>query len=129
MKTKNIVQHQMDLVEWFWNRGWACFKGDMIGVDDVEDAYVIAIKNGKVVLLNIQVLKSGNSKIDVSEESNELLMLKSRMEDSRMLVENDMITGFAVRRKFTDIWNYAVPESNRIAYKDNYPGMTEVVER
>lgn len=128
MKDKNIVQKENSLLEFFWSRGWVAMKGVPMGCEDLEHSYIVAMKRGRVLVLSIQELPSGNSKKSVSKESEELEQIRSIVEPSVLTGNLDLDVGFALAKGWEDMWRYAEHTETQLKYKDNHGYLESILE-
>lgn len=127
MKDKNIVQLEKGLCNFFNRRGWMAFKGVPFGSQTVENSYVVALKNGRVTVLSIQQLPSGNSKKKVSEEVLEMEKIKQTAVPTTMGETMDITTGFAIAKGWSDVWYYADTDRKTVKYSESFTPLDEVV--
>lgn len=127
MKDKNIVQKEMDLIDWFWNRGWCAMKGDILGMSQMDHSYIIAMKAGRVILLNIQDLESGNSKKRVHDIAHEINKMVGIIDPPGMMDDLDIVAGFAISKGWSDMWYFAGSDNPVLSYKQDHTPLQEVV--
>lgn len=127
MKDLNIVQKETRLIKFFWERGWVAMKGVPMGSEDIEYSYIVGMKRGRIFILSIQELPSGNSKKGVSDESKELEHIRSIVEPSVLTGNLDLEVGFAIAKGWDNQWRYAEHTNKQLRYGDSYERLEEVL--
>lgn len=66
------VNLTLDLCDLLWRQGWVAFRTDRASSEQRYNCDIVAMKGGKVRLVTMEILKSGNSKTDVSSKIQNL---------------------------------------------------------
>lgn len=128
MKDKNQIELQKGLIKKMWHKGWMAFRAEAIGFINVEYSYIIGLKKGRIALLNVQQLKSGNSKKKVSDRADEMDKIVSLTGFNSYDSLDNITYGFAIARGWSDQWQYLDTDRVSVKYRDEMEELFGVIE-
>lgn len=129
MTVDNPVKHEVELVDKFWASGYAAFRTASQGPGTQGNADVVALKSGKVVVLNVVVLETGTSTRKIGDVNSDLVRVKRISDDRAIGNKEETVIGHAVKKDYLDEWFYCGVDNHSAKAKENYDKLYEVIGR
>lgn len=122
---ENTIQYEVELVERLWSQGWAAFRTASQGPGGLANCDIVASKSGSTYFLNVVVMEYPTSKTKVFDEKEDLKKVARRAKTNVLDKTDGMNFGHAVKKVYSDSWDFADAQSRTIADGDELPSLNE----
>ncbi len=124
----NQIEYEAELVEELWSHGWAAFRTNSQAPGVLANCDVIAMKDGRVYVLNVVVMENATSKKTVFDENKEMKKIRRRAKTSTLDQKDGMNFGHAVKKIYQDSWEFVDHHTDRISNSQDLPRFHEALE-
>lgn len=125
----NPIKYEVELVERLWSQGWSAFRTNASGPGALANCDVVAIKDGRVYILNVVVMENATSKKTVFDENQELKKIRRRAKTNTLDQTDGMNFGHAIHKVYEDSWDFVDHFTDRISNSQDLQSLHEEMNK